>query len=125
MKLDSSKQYYDQPYGWVAHPNASPVNEVEKFLVENRYKLNILGGVEDEEASYSYDDWALCELEGKYYLLSTSGCSCPSPTETWRVEIGPATIPEIRAYVTSGAYDGYTLPKKQECDFIALLDAVK
>lgn len=129
MKLDPNKEHYDQEFGWVAHEDglstyksSEPINLVEQVLVARRYELEILGGVTDETASYSYDDWALCELDGEYYLFSTSGCSCPSPNETWRVEIGPATLQEIRNHVISGHYDGHTLPKKQESDFIKLID---
>lgn len=123
MKLDPKNDYGE--FYWVAHPNASPSNEHECLLVKERYRIEILGGVLDDEACYEYDEWALCELDGKYYLLSTSGCSCPSPSETWRIEIGPATIAQIKAHVQSGAYDGYTLPKKKETDFLKLLDSVE
>jgi len=126
------KDRFDQEWNWVAHPEAlqnsgsygardDAGNETEQMLVKRRYDLEIVGGVQDKEASYSYDEWALCKLDGQYYLLSTSGCSCPSPSETWRLEIGPATLAQIDAHVRSGAYDGYTLPKKQEEDFLKLL----
>lgn len=113
----------DSSWYWVAHPAGGCDTPETTKLIENRYKLWIYGGVEDKEASYSYDDWALVKLGRDWYLLSTSGCSCPSPSETWRIEIGPATLLKIRAHVTGGYYDGYTVPKKQMDDFIALLDA--
>lgn len=135
MKLDPTKKEYDQEFSWVAHPDAlyyvdkfiygvrqDGGNDIEKMLVQRRYDLEIIGGVQDNEADYSYDDWALCLLDNQYYLLSTSGCSCPSPRETWRLEIGPATLAAIEQHVKSGAYAGYTLPKKQEADFIKLLN---
>ena len=127
MKLDPSKGNYGQEWWWVGHPDApyypcdNPRSYIETMLVKRRYEIEIIGGVQDEEASYSYDDWALCKLDGQYYLLSTSGCSCPSPSETWRLEIGPATLGEIERHVRYGDYDGYTVPKRQEDDFLKLL----
>lgn len=125
MKLDQDKVRYGSDFWWVAHPDGQPTDPVSKMLVERRFDLEILGGVEDEEADYSYDEFALCELEGKYYLLSTAGCSCPSPSETWVLEIGPATLDEIEQHITSGKYEGYTLPKKQEQDFLELIRNAK
>lgn len=124
MKLDPAKKEYDQEWGWVAHENGlnSRSTEVERELVTNRYKLEIIGGITDKEASYDYDDWALCRLGRRYFLLSTSGCSCPSPSETWRIEKGPATLAEIRKHVVDGDYEGYSMPKRQLDDFVALLD---
>lgn len=130
MKLDPNKDYYEQEWGWVAHPdalNGGPYGgrssgEAEQFLVDNRYNLNIIGGIADNEASYSYDDWVLVELNGQYWMLSTSGCSCPSPRETWRIEKGPASLADIRKHVIDGDYEGYTMPKKQLSDFVELLD---
>lgn len=130
MKLDPAISHYNQSFGWVGHEDAlggyykrdSPPSDIMNTLVKRRYDIDIIGGVEDKEASYSYDDWALCKLDNDYYLLSTSGCSCPSPSETWSIEIGPATLNAIRDHVTSGNYDGYTLPKKQESDFLSLID---
>lgn len=123
MKLDPTKRSYDcEEYHWVAHKNiGASSGSAEEFLIQHRYEIEIIGGIQDNTASYSYDDWALCELKGKYYMLSTSGCSCPSPTETWRIEKGPATLTEIRQHILNGDYEGYTMPKKQEQDFIELL----
>lgn len=122
MKLDPNKEHYDQEFGWVAHKRGGSDNTIDKILISRRLELDIIGGVTDDEASYNYDDWALCKLDNDYYLLSTSGCSCPSPTETWRTEKGPATLLEIRKHVVDGDYDGYTMPKRQLSDFVALLD---
>lgn len=101
-------------WNWVAHPDGG--------AFEGRDKLEVLGGIVDAEASYSYDDWALCRLGDDYYLFSTSGCSCPSPAETWRIEAGPATLAAIRTKIQSGEYEGYTVPKRQMDEFMALLD---
>ena len=123
MKLDPSKSHYEQEWGWVAHPDGvDSGNDDMAFLAAHRYELEIIGGVRDNDASWSYDDWALTKLDGSYWLLATKGCSCPSPVETWRIEMGPATIEEIRAHIEGGHYEGYTVPKKQMDEFMALLD---
>lgn len=133
MKLDPSKRW-DQPFYWVAHPDCgtgymsgpasrgAPVDSPEAMLISRRYDIEILGGIDDEDASYYYDEFALCRLDNDYYLLNTAGCSCPSPTETWTVEIGPATLADIAAFVRGGHYSGYTLPKQREAEFLALIE---
>jgi hypothetical protein len=113
---------WEEDFGWVGHPDCQNSGEVEKELIENRYNLEIIGGVVDKDADYSYDDFALILFKKKYYLLQTSGCSCPSPSETWGVDIGPTTLKKIRDFITGGHYDGYTVPKKQESEFLALID---
>lgn len=124
MKLNRDKDMdrWDQPFHWVGHHDGGDDSFEAQHLIKNRYDIEILGGIEDKDASYSYDEWALCKLDGAFYLLSTSGCSCPSPSETWRVEIGPSTLSEIRAHVQGGHYEGYTVPKKQMNEFMELLD---
>jgi hypothetical protein len=125
MKLDSNKDHYEQEFGWVGSPRGGGTDEVSKLLIENRYQLEILGGVLDKEASYSYDEWALVKFKRKYYLLSTSGCSCPSPEETWRVEMGPSTLLQIEKHLESGNYDGYTVPGRQMDEFLELIAKAK
>lgn len=117
FKLDPSKDSYQQPFGWVAHPDGS-----DEFA-HVRKDMIIIGGITDDEASYSYYDWALVKLYGRYLLFATSGCSCPSPSETWRVELGPRdTIQEIRDHINTGDYAGYTVPKRQLQEFMEVLD---
>jgi hypothetical protein len=131
VKLNPRDEYGE--FYWVAHPDGigggyngnTKEIDTESMLVSRRYDLEIIGGIHDEEANYSYDDWVLCELDGRYYLLATSGCSCPSPSETWRLEIGPATLADIRAHVTSGQYEGYTVPGRQMAEFLALIDSAE
>lgn len=55
----------------------------EQYFLENAGRASVVCESSDPEASYSYDDYALCELDGEYFLFNTSGCSCPSPDETW------------------------------------------
>jgi hypothetical protein len=83
--------------------------------------LTIVGMIEDDEASYSFDDWALLKAGKKFYLVSAAGCSCPTHEETAQLEVGPATLKEIRERIESGDYRGYTLPTRQADEFDKLL----
>ena len=80
---------------WVQHictgnDNGSRTGEMsadEKFFVENHARATTLVESTDPESNYSYDDYALAELDGELYVFNTSGCSCPSPSETWDLQI--------------------------------------
>lgn len=121
MKLQKDLKWeWDQPFYWVAHPESG-----EDELSKRRYDMEIIGGIVDAEASYSYDDWALVELDKNFYLFSTSGCSCPSPSETCRLEIGPATLDQIEEHVKSENYEGYTVPKRQLDEFLELINKAR
>lgn len=123
IDLDAEYGYSDKnPFNWVAHPDNETGGDYVDYLSSKREDMLVIGGITDDEADYSYDDWALVLLEGSYYLFATTGCSCPSPKETWRVEIGPATLEEVRKHINTGEYSGYTLPKKQYQDFRDVLD---
>jgi hypothetical protein len=113
----------DDWWNWIAAPEGGDGDERSKLLIANRHDLEVVGEVVDSEASYSYDDWALVRLKGKYYLLSTSGCSCPSPSETWGVQHGPMTLSQIRKEITNGNYQGYTVPGRQMQEFLDMIDA--
>ena len=55
----------------------------ERAFIEGRERAITIAEASDDRMAYEYDDWALCELDGVYYVFETSGCSCPSPSETW------------------------------------------
>ncbi len=57
----------------------------EAFFVDNAERAVLIAESSDPNANYDYNDYALCELDGRFWLFNTSGCSCPSPTETWCV----------------------------------------
>lgn len=109
-------------YNWIAHERCENASTREQNLIARRDEIEVFGEISDDEASYSYDDWALIRLDGQFYLLQTSGCSCPSPSETWGIAVGPATLAEVRAHIDTGDYSGYTLPKRQEEDFKKMFD---
>ena len=120
LKPDDKSYWRD--FGWVAHPAAVANNELDKEMVANRYKLEIIGGVVDETLSYEYDEFAVVRYKRKLYLFETSGCSCPDPTETWSVQ-GPYTKKELHDEIKKGNYSGYTLPKHLEEDLLKVIDA--
>lgn len=73
---------------WVSTRGRSTDNltDDERFFCENSDRAVTLAESSDPDADYSYDDYALAELDGVYYIFNTSGCSCPSPDETWELE---------------------------------------
>lgn len=113
------------PLYWPGHPQCehAPDGSIERDMINNNTELEVIGGVEDPNASYSYDDFALVRFRGELYLLESSGCSCPSPSETWRVVHGPATKEELVAVIKAGDYEGYTLPSGTEQFLLEVIDA--
>ena len=120
--LKEETRTYERPFGWVAHPAGGSLNPVEKELVENRTKLEIIGGVVDDQLSWEYDEFAVVRYQRKLYLFETSGCSCPDPTETWRVT-GPFTKAELLKEIKAGNYGGFTLPEHLEEELKQVVDA--
>lgn len=110
---------------WPGHPDCERPSTAEQEIIAARAagKLRLIGMIEDDNASWSYDDFALVRVEESYYLLNSSGCSCPSPSETWNVEIGPAALADIRKHLVDGKYEGYTVPGRQMAEFLELIDA--
>lgn len=108
---------------WVAHPDCESPGDRERELIENRKDLVVYGYVSDAEADYSYCDFALVSLREKYYWLSTSGCSCPDPRETWSVDTGPCTLPEALKEIVDERVSGacYGVTKRQFDEFLAIL----
>lgn len=107
---------------WVAHPGCEFPGDRERELIENRKDLIIYGYIEDAEANYSYHDFALVSLYENYYLLSTSGCSCPSPSETWGIDMGPGTLPDLLKTLVDNRASGacYGVTKRQFDEFLAI-----
>lgn len=71
---------------WPGHPSGGVNGPVEESLRHAPESWQCLRVENDPEADYSYDDLALMRRsDGLYALVRTSGCSCPSPTETWGV----------------------------------------
>lgn len=110
---------------WIANDRCENPGELEKLIIAHREDLIVWGEVSDDDACYSYDDWALVQLDNDFYLLATSGCSCPSPSETWYVNVGPGTLDDILAKIESGDYDGYTVPFKQKQEFLDMIETAR
>jgi hypothetical protein len=70
---------------WIGHPNCDgPREELEKFLIDNRNDIVCHVFIDDSEG-YEYEYLAVVECQGRWFALYNSGCSCPSPSETWAV----------------------------------------
>lgn len=109
----------DYSLGWIGHPDAidSASSANDKYLSAHRSECIVWGMVSGDDACYSYDDWALVELEGKFFLINTAGCSCPSPTETWHVACEPGSLQSQWDHLTTGDYSGWSVPGRQMEDF--------
>lgn len=104
----SEKKSYPMPVAdaecdWIGHPDGnastgSPDFAIYDGLVKGRDRI-VVHAESMDGGSYEYSDKALIELDGQFYLLTNSGCSCPSPSETWVVEAGPdPDIERVRRY---------------------------
>lgn len=72
---------------WPGHPNRKARTEIEKSLQDEPERWEFIFLSTDPLADYSYDDLALMKRnDGIYSIIRTTGCSCPSPTETWGEE---------------------------------------
>lgn len=115
----------DWNYEWVGNDRCEDAGDLEKLIISRRADLVIWAEISDDQADYSYDDWALVQLDNDFYLLSTAGCSCPSPSETWGVNVGPSTLDDILNAIERGDYDGYTVPGRQKQEFLDAINAAK
>lgn len=125
LPLNDRNYNAEDTLDWVANPECERPDADETYLIANRAALLVYAVIQDDNACYSYDDFALVKApNGEWYLLNTCGCSChPSPSETWQVETHSPDVEAIAEFVRSGEYSGYTLPKEQEADFVKLIEA--
>lgn len=116
---------YGHPFWWVGHPASregkNEYSVLHREFITNRHKLEIIGGVDDPNACYDYDEFAIVRYKRKLYLLETSGCSCPSPSETWSIIHGPTTKAALIAAIKAGEYQGYTLPEWAEAELLKVI----
>ncbi len=108
--MDNVKRYANE--SWVGSPRGGNYNDADDNLIkENRDKVEVLAEVSDPDQDYSYDDTAVCYLEGHgYFLVQAAGCSCDGPEDTWSVSQRFATKEEILAAIDAGEYTGCTIP---------------
>ncbi len=89
LPIPESEGFWDDPTGyyWAGSPACISPTPEEKVIISARAagRLWFLGGVSDPDPCYSYDEYVIVKVGRVSYLLRTSGCSCPSPEETWHV----------------------------------------
>jgi hypothetical protein len=63
--------------------------------------LTVVGEVEWSEPSWSFDTTVVWFKEGQFYWASDSGCSCPSPFETFYsiADLNTGTDHDVIAYL--------------------------
>lgn len=100
--------WYEDPtgFGWVGHPNNSG-GDLNNLLIANRNDLIFLGGISDPDPNYSYDEFAIVRLKRRYFLCETSGCSCPSPDETWFVVTEAKSLKQIKKWLIDPPIKAY------------------
>jgi len=95
---------------WVGAPECESRGTDEDLLIRRRDEIEVLAEISDPDACYSYDELAVVRLPGEgYFLCQTSGCSCPSPSETWGVTGRFASVEEVVNAIKAGDYSGFTL----------------
>ena len=101
----------------------STLSDAERAFVAGLDRAVLIAESEDPHASYSYCDWALCELDGRFYAFNTSGCSCPSPSETWEL-VKHGTCEEMLDWLVMGTNDGqYTISDEAFAEFLRKIEA--
>lgn len=91
---------------WRSGRSLESLDDFERVWHARKSDVEIVLEVDFGQA-YEYDDVALLRLDGAYALATTSGCSCPSPNETW--DVAPTTLAEARQHIATHAlydYDG-------------------
>jgi hypothetical protein len=111
-------------WDWPAHADALPTDALGMALVERRADIEVLGYITDAEADYSFHDFAFIRLDGQWYVLETSGCSCPSPAEEWQISVGPVAVDGLRAAVDAMRSD-WGPTARQWGEFVAMCDAAE
>lgn len=88
----NGKENEDCPYSWVGHPDAG--GDYERGpIIDARDDIEILAAISGAER-WEYNEHAFITVNDMYYILHTSGCSCPSPSETWHILAGPCQADE-------------------------------
>lgn len=80
-------------------------NNYSHPIINNWERVITLCESEDPHACYSFDDYALCELDDEYYVINTSGCSCPAPAEVWDV-LFSGTKSQVEEYLSQSVNIG-------------------
>lgn len=99
-------------FPWVGHIGSINDSSDEDTLYLACYQndIEVLGGWSNDNLGCTgYHQIALVRLvsnitgEVCYYALTTSGCSCPSPNETWKIDYGPGTLDEVRKWTAKAS----------------------
>lgn len=108
--MDKPKKNYASDHSWVGSYSGN-IGDDERLLCDNASKVEILAEVSDPNQGWDFDVMAVCFLRGHgYFICQASGCSCPSPSETWGVVHRYKTKRAVMKAIEDGEYQGYTLP---------------
>lgn len=59
----------------------------------------VVPGYDDPHLSYEFDITDIVRVEGQWYIVGDSGCSCWSPGDSPSVDFGPSDLDGLRAYL--------------------------
>jgi len=108
--IGTTEKKYAKDHDWVGSYTTN-VGDDERVLCENRDKVQIVAEASDDSLSWEFDYLAVAYLRGHgYFICQATGCSCPSPSETWGVVKRFKTRKAVMKAIEDGEYQGYTLP---------------
>jgi len=111
--MDKKPKKFAKDHYWVGDGGNghSGTDSDEGLLIRNRDKVEIVAEASDQDLSYEFDELAVAYLKGYgYFICQATGCSCPSPSETWCVVKRFKTKKAVIKAIEDGEYQGYTLP---------------
>lgn len=115
---------------WPGHPSGGDAGDPDDVAIRDARATGTLEWheyINDAEADYSFDDWALLRLAstGQWAVLHTSGCSCPSPTEEWSTVI-LGTAEEVCDWIVGFVGAGEArMAERQGEEFTAWIDTIR
>lgn len=128
VKVEDADSY------WVGSPakqfyDSTPREGFAKELVDKRNEVEVLAEWACPDLSYEYDEYAVVRLHGTHAVLNTTGCSCPSPAETWDV-LFEGSLTEVLEYLENEGdhpADFFYSREKEGCKILLtqLKDALK
>lgn len=106
MSIPSYCQLNADYRGYGSRSLESYTAEEQAFIVAT--DIDTLVETNDPDADYSYDDYALCKTQNQddYYIINTSGCSCPSPSDTWGIVLH-GSAEDVREWFSKQTYGQY------------------
>jgi hypothetical protein len=108
---------------WVGHEDCDDPGEDEYHLINNHGRIFLLAEISDPENSYEFDQAAIVELDGIYYLCQATGDSDELPESNWCVQEQNTDPIELMRVIWNGKYTGLAYKATQLGMLLAALGA--